>query len=91
MKIKAGAITAFGNLHKVPVIIDKELTKAKKAVFSSGSLNHSIEMATKDYVKLENAVLSAFGIKKIVKKQKMVKPKKSIARKKEKKAVTKKK
>jgi prolyl-tRNA editing enzyme YbaK/EbsC (Cys-tRNA(Pro) deacylase) len=70
LNIKAGALTAFGNLHKVNVIVDKKLEKAKKAVFSSGSLNQSVEMAVKDFVKMENAVLDSFGVKKKVKMEK---------------------
>ena len=67
LRIKAGALSAFGGLHKLPVIMDKNLTKAKKAVFSSGSFNHSVEMAVKDFAKMENAVLGSFGVKKKIK------------------------
>jgi prolyl-tRNA editing enzyme YbaK/EbsC (Cys-tRNA(Pro) deacylase) len=70
LDLKAGTLTAFGNLHKVNVIVDKNLEKVKKAVFSSGSLNHSVEMAVKDFVKMENAVLDSFGVKKKVKMEK---------------------
>jgi len=81
LKVKAGAMSAFGGLHKLPVIADKGLIKAKKAIFSSGSFNYSVEMAVKDFVKLENAILGSFGVKKKVKMQKTTKPKK-IAKKK---------
>lgn len=74
LKIKAGALSAFGGFHKLPVIADKGLAKAKKAVFSSGSFNHSVEMAVKDFIKLENAVLGSFGIKKKIKIIKISKP-----------------
>ncbi len=77
LKIKAGAMSGFGGLHKLPVYADKSLTKVKKAIFSSGSFNHSVEMAVRDFVKLEKAILGNFGIKK---KVKIVKPKK-VARK----------
>jgi len=81
LKIKAGAMSAFGGINNLPVIMDKGLSKAKKAIFSSGSFNHSIEMAVKDFIKLENAVLGSFGIKKKVKIQKVVKPKKKAGKK----------
>ena len=68
LKIKAGALTAFGNFHKVGVVMDKSLSKTKKAVFSSSSLNHSIEMAVKDFIKLEKAILGSIGVKKKIKK-----------------------
>jgi len=67
LKIKAGALSAFGQFHKLPVIAEKNLSKAKKVVLSGGSLNHSVEMTAKDFVKLENAVLASFGVKKKVK------------------------
>lgn len=73
LKIKAGALSAFGQLHNLPVFMDKGLAKVKKAIFSSGSLNHSVEMAVNDFAKMENAVLGSFGIKKKVKVQKTVK------------------
>lgn len=72
LKIKAGALSAFGQLHKLPVIMDKNLEKAKKAVFSSGGFNHSVEMAVKDFTKLENAIIGSFGIKKKIIPQKIV-------------------
>lgn len=79
LKVKAGAMSAFGGFHKLPVVMDKELAKAKKAVFASGSFNHSIEMAVKDFIKLENVILGSFGIKKKVKLQKISKPKAKTA------------
>ena len=64
LKVKAGAMSAFGGLHKLPVVMEKKLAKLKKAVFASGSFNHSVEMALKDFIKLEKAVLGSFGVKK---------------------------
>jgi len=68
LKVKAGAMSAFGGAYKLQVIMDKKLTKIKKAIFSSGSFNHSIEMAVKDFIKLEKAVLAEFSVKKKIKK-----------------------
>ena len=76
LKIKAGTMSAFGQLHNLPVIADKALLKAKKVVFSTGSFNHSVEMAVGDFVKLENAVLGSFGVKRKVKIEKVNKIKK---------------
>ena len=75
LKIKAGAMSAFGSLHKLPVYVDKGLVKAKKAVFSAGSFNHSVEMAVKDFIKTEKAHLGSFSVRKKIKKQKVTKPK----------------
>src|SRR3989344_9548966 len=35
LKIKAGAMSAFGSLHKLPVVVEKKLASAKSAVFAS--------------------------------------------------------
>lgn len=82
LKIKAGTMSAFGSLHKIPVVIDKGLSKVKKVIFSSGSFNHSVEMGVKDFIKLENAILGSFGVKKKVKPQPKAKPKKKTTSKK---------
>ena len=90
-KIKAGTMSAFGKLYKLPVIVDTSLAKVKKAVFSSGSYNHSIEVLTKDFIKLEEAIMGSFGVKKKIKKQKPVaKKRKAPAKKAVKKTVSKK-
>ena len=85
-KVKSGAMSAFGSLHKVPVVMEKKLHDTKKIVLSSGSFNHSIEMAAKDFAKLEDAILGSFGVKKKIKKQKVTKPKKAKSKAKPKKS-----
>jgi Ala-tRNA(Pro) deacylase len=67
LKVKAGTMSAFGGLHKLPVVMDKGLSRVKKAVFSAGSFNHSVEMLVRDFVALENAALGDFGKKKKIK------------------------
>lgn len=68
IKAKKSAMTAFGGAHKLPVVVEKNLEKAKKLVLSSGSYNHSVEMKIKDFIKMENAILGKFGVKKKIKK-----------------------
>jgi Ala-tRNA(Pro) deacylase len=75
-KIKAGTLSAFGKMYNLPVVMDKAMTRVKKGVFSSGSFNHSVEMAIDDFLKIENAALGSFGVKKKIKVQKIIKPKK---------------
>lgn len=70
LKIKQGALSAFGKAHKLPVIVDKELEKAKKVIFSTGGLNHSVEMKVKDFIEMEEALLGNLGVKKKIKQQK---------------------
>jgi len=82
LKAKVMAITAFGNLHKLAVVMDKKLEQTKKAIFSAGSSNHSVEMVVKDFIKLESPILGSFGVKRKIKKSN----KKNMAKKKAKKA-----
>ncbi|MBU1202787.1 hypothetical protein KKH39_01960 [Patescibacteria group bacterium] len=80
LKIKNNAMAAFGSLYKLPVLMESKLTKTKKAIFSSESYNHSVEMAVKDFVKLENALVASFGAKRKIKK--VPAPKKKVVKKK---------
>ena len=81
--IKPGSLTAFGFMHKVETVIDRNLLKVKKAVFSSGSLTESIEMPVKEFAKITDEYIDGvFTIAKKIKKQKIVKPKKKNAKKK---------
>lgn len=83
LNIKPGTLTAFGFMHKVETVLDKNLLKVKKAVFSSGSLTESIEMSVKEFTKLTDSYIDGvFTIAKKIKKQKIVKPKKKNAKKK---------
>ena len=75
LKVKNGAVTAFGQLHDVLVVMDKKLEKVKKGVFASGSHNHSIVMSIKDYIKMEEPIMGVIGKKKKIKKPKMMKSK----------------
>jgi prolyl-tRNA editing enzyme YbaK/EbsC (Cys-tRNA(Pro) deacylase) len=36
-KVKPGAMTAFGGLHRIPLLVDTALTKTAKMLFSAGS------------------------------------------------------
>lgn len=78
LKLKKETVSAFGQLHKLPVIIDKKMAKAKKAVFSSGGFNHAIEMKVKDFMNLEKAEEGSFSVAKKVKVQKKERGKKKI-------------
>ncbi len=69
-KIKAGALSSFGSLYKLPVLMERKISKIKKAVFPSGSFNHSIEMEVKDFIEQEKAKLALLGTKKKIKKRK---------------------
>ncbi len=74
-KVKPGAITAFGKLHKnAPVYVDKTLVKAKKIVTATGNFEKSLHMTVRDFLKATEATLGTFSEKAKLKLQ--VKPKK---------------
>ncbi len=62
-KVKPGAMTAFGPLHKVEVVADTSLSKVKEAFFSAGSFTDSVNMKLKDYIKLVEPQLADIGKK----------------------------
>lgn len=63
-KVKAGALTAFGPVHKnTPVIIDKALMKSKKILARSGSFSESLLIKGKDFVKASEGTLAQFATK----------------------------
>ena len=53
-KVKPGAMTAFGKLHKVSIVLDKSLMKTEKMLFSAGSFTESLRLKVKDYIKYED-------------------------------------
>ncbi|MDD5749748.1 MAG: YbaK/EbsC family protein [Patescibacteria group bacterium] len=68
LKVKKDeSLSAFAGLYRKPLFIDRALLKVKKAVFASDSFNYSVELSVKDFIRLENAALASFGIKKKVK------------------------
>jgi len=78
-KIKPGALPAFGSLHKLEVYMDKSLKKIKKAIFASGSFTESIEMAMKEFEKLEKPIIGLFSeVKKFKPVPKVTKVKKAV-------------
>lgn len=60
-KVKPGAITPFGAIHKVPVLIDSALVKVRDAVFGAGSFTESVRMKVKDFIELEEAQKGIFA------------------------------
>ncbi len=61
LKVKPGALTPFGGFHKLPIIVDKKMTKGTKLLFGSGSFEHAIEMKAKDFLALEHPTVAAFS------------------------------
>jgi len=64
-KVKPGAITPFGTIHKIGVVVDKTLLKTKDVIFGAGSFTESIRMKIKDFLKIEeDAQTGSVGKKK---------------------------
>ena len=87
LKIKPGAISSFGKLHKLETLIDKAMLRTQKAIFSTGSLTDSVFLKVKDFIQMEEAKLAdiaaagGYKIPKVTKSQ-MAKVKKKVAKKK---------
>lgn len=62
-KIKPGAITPFSAFHKVPVVIDKGLLKAKEILAGTGSFTDSVKVKAKDLVAAGGKIAGVFGKK----------------------------
>lgn len=63
-KIKPGTITPFGSLYKVPVYLEKSLTKMKNLIVGGGSYTDSLKIKLADFLKLEKPIVGVFGKKK---------------------------
>lgn len=75
-KIKPGAISAFGTLHKAETLVDKGLMKVRDAIFQVGNFTDSVRIGVKDFVNLEKAQLENFAQKAKYKLQKKTTKKK---------------
>lgn len=60
LKTKIGLVHPFGNLFKLPVLLDNSLAKQKALIASAGSYTESVEIKTKDYIKLVEPVKGSF-------------------------------
>ncbi len=75
LKIKPGALSSFGKLHKLETVVDKTMVATKKAVLSAGSFTDSVFMKVKDFIQLEEAKVAdiamsgGYKIPKTTKKQ----------------------
>jgi|SRR3989344_2824336 len=58
--VKVGAVHPFGNLHYLPVYVDRALGKIRMIVFNAGLHNKSIKMAYKDYERLTKPIQGNF-------------------------------
>lgn len=59
--IQPGALTPFGSLRGLGVIVDKALLKTKSALVGAESFTESLRMKVKDLVKVEHPIVAAIG------------------------------
>jgi prolyl-tRNA editing enzyme YbaK/EbsC (Cys-tRNA(Pro) deacylase) len=57
-KVKPGALTAFGGLHNVEVVVDKSFDKAKDMIVGAGTFTDSVRVRVKDFIQMEQAKLA---------------------------------
>jgi prolyl-tRNA editing enzyme YbaK/EbsC (Cys-tRNA(Pro) deacylase) len=58
---KGKGFSSFGSMYKLPVLVEKDLLKAKEALFAAGTFTHSVSMKTKDFVASQSATVARFG------------------------------
>lgn len=56
--VPAGAVTAFGGFHKLPVLFDRALRTKKKPLFGAGSFTDSIRVAIGRYLAAEKPTVA---------------------------------
>src|SRR3989344_1883226 len=61
LKVKPGALTAFGGLHKLEIIADRGLNKTKEIILQAGSFTDSVRMEVKDFLAMEQAKLASIS------------------------------
>ena len=60
--MEVGAMSPFGHLYGVPVIVDRELSEAGDIVFNAGSHTDTIKMRYQDFAGAAKPKLGAFGL-----------------------------
>jgi Ala-tRNA(Pro) deacylase len=61
LKTKVGLLHPFGSIYNIQTLIDKGVSKNKKLIASAGSFSHSVELALKDFEKLEKPIRGSFS------------------------------
>jgi len=80
--IEPGALSPFGSLRGLGVVLDKTLLKTKQAIVGAESFTESLRMKVKDLVKAEGPVIGSVGKKSGLKLQKKTAAKKPAKRRK---------
>ena len=59
--VEVGAMSPFGNLYAVPVVVDRALGESEDIVFNAGSHTETIKMRYRDFASLVKPKAGAFG------------------------------
>lgn len=59
--VEVGAMSPFGNLYQVPVVVDKALGDSEEIVFNGGTHTDTITMRYRDFAALVKAKTGSFG------------------------------
>ena len=76
MGMEPGALTPFGSMRNLKVIVDKNLLRTKNVLVGAESFVESLRLTTKDLIKAEDAIVCLVGDKSKLKLQKKASPKK---------------
>ena len=60
--VEVGAMSPFGHLYGVPVVVDSQLGNAEEIVFNGGSHTETIKMRYHDFATLVSPKVGAFGL-----------------------------
>ncbi len=61
LKTKVGLLHPFGNIYKIPTLMDKGFSRADKLLASAGSYVESVEIALNDFEKLVQPIRGVFS------------------------------
>lgn len=59
--VEAGAMSPFGNLYQIPVVVDRTLERSDTMVFNAGSHTETLSMRARDFLALVKPTVAEFG------------------------------
>ncbi len=59
--VEVGAMSPFGHLYQVPVVVDKALSESGEIVFNGGTHTETIKMRYEDFASLVKPTTGVFG------------------------------
>ena len=60
--VEVGAMSPFGNLYQVPVVVDRGLGESEEIVFNGGTHTETVKMRYRDFAALVKPASGAFGL-----------------------------